>query len=77
MKTLESESKPLQLQELHLDVDERPHVIPNEKAYRHTKATVEGTEHTLAGYRTHKIGEQDPIMQQLVEESRIAPLSKG
>ena len=67
MKTLEQ--KPLQLKELHFDVDDSLYVIPNDKAYRHTKATVEGMERALAGYRTHRRNDLDPVMQQLVEDS--------
>lgn len=63
------EQKSLQLKELHFDVDETPYVIPNDKAYQHTKATVEGMERALAGYRSGKRDELDPVMQQLVEDS--------
>lgn len=69
MKTLEPKREPLQLKELHFEVDDTPYVIPNEKAYRHTKATVEGMKNALAGYRTHPREGLDPIMQKAVEES--------
>ncbi len=54
---------------LQFEVDETPYVIPNEKAYRHTVATVEGLEQALAGHRAQSHKDVDPIMQQLVEDS--------
>ncbi len=54
---------------LHFEVEESPYVIPNEKAYRHTLATVEGLECALAGHRAQGREGEDPIIGQLVQES--------
>lgn len=54
---------------LHFEADESPYVIPNEKAYRHTLATVAGLERALAGDRASENASVDAVMEGLVRES--------
>lgn len=61
--------RPLELKVLEFEVDDSPHVIPNEKAYRHTVETVEGMKRALAGHRAQPREGLDPVMQELVEDS--------
>ena len=76
MKTLESKPKPLQLKELHFEVDDTPYVIPNEKAYRHTKSTVEGLTRTLEEYRARGGTDLEPKMRQGVIDAMQAMIDE-
>ena len=77
MKISQPKSKPLQLEELHFEVDDTPYIIPTEQAYLHTKSTVEGLSQTLEEYRRRGAdGDLDPKMRQLVMDALQAMIDE-